>query len=267
MEILKINGAAYLQSDSAKKEAYNLSGKRILLEDDTPVFQFIDNAGLDGNSIHKIRAAREILFYFNTCLKHKPTGKVLQKPTSLSELIQRLDEAELPDYRFVLETENKEVLSKIIQHLLYLDIDIEVMLKKEEAEIRKMELFMELAGELGRALESAKSGIEQLMRYINYIAMEKAHIELFNHKMSIVDKKLGEFRQDFIDNLLGRLEEDSNALENTISDITQFTGAITEAVKQDFHPGEFLDKIEKDIGLAHRSLGQMLPLKMIARPY
>ncbi len=159
MEILKINGASYLQSDIVKKEAFNLSGKRVLLEDDIPVFQFIDNAGLDGNSIHKIRAAREILFYFSTYLKHKPTGKVLQKPTRLSELIQHLDEEELHDYRLVLGTENKEVLSKIIQNLLYLDIDIEVMLEKEEAEIRKMELFMKMSGELRQALESAKSGI------------------------------------------------------------------------------------------------------------
>lgn len=156
MDIVKINGASFLQSDSARKEVLALSDRKIILKDDIPVFQFIDSAGFDGNAIHKVRVAKEILFACNTYLKHKPSGKVLLTPESFSGLVRYLDEEKLPDYRFVLDTTDKELLSRLIQQLIYLDIDIEVMLSSEEAEVRKMELFARLSGELQHALEDAK---------------------------------------------------------------------------------------------------------------
>ncbi|MBF0558493.1 MAG: dynamin family protein [Nitrospirae bacterium] len=67
-----------------------------------------------------------------------------------------------------------------------------------------------------------KSGVDQLMRYINYISIEKAQIELLNHKMSIVNKKVDDFQSSFIDNLLKRLEQNHAKLEEIIDDITRF---------------------------------------------
>lgn len=196
MDIVKINGASYMQGASAKKDFSALLDKKILLEDDIPVFQFVDNAGLDGNSIHNIRVAREIVFGFTTCLKHKPTGKVLLKPGSFSELIRYLDEKELLNYRFVLETEDKDVLSRTIQYLLYLDINIEVMLKKEESEIRKMELLLKMSGDLKRALVDAKGRIhnrgkhDAIREYRSTILYTLAEIETNLGEMQGKDLKV-----------------------------------------------------------------------------
>ncbi len=159
MDILKIKGALYTQKKSSKDAVFPFLNKKIILQDEMPVFQFIDNSGVDGNSIHKIKVAKEIVFGFDTFLKHKSTGRILFKPRKLSELVNYIDEPELPNYRFVLDTADKEILSEIIQQMLYLDIDIEVMLGDEESERRKMEVFSENYGDLKAALDKAQSRI------------------------------------------------------------------------------------------------------------
>ena len=156
MDLIKINGASYLQGGSSPERPADLATQRIILTDDVPVYRFIDSAGFDGNCIQKVRVARELLFDFDAWLKLKPAGEVLLKSKCLSGLLEVLEETRLPDYRLVLDTTDKEALSEIIQQLLYLDIDMEVMLKGEEAEVRKMELFMAVAGDLETELDNAR---------------------------------------------------------------------------------------------------------------
>lgn len=162
MDLIKINGASYLQGGLSLERPSDLANQRIILTDDVPVYRFIDSAGFDGNCIHKVKVARELLFGFQTYLKYKNTSEVLLKPKALSELIEALEETRLADYRFVLNTTDKEALSEIIQQLLYLDIDMEVMLKGEEAEVRKMELFMAVAGDLELELDNARKRAHDL---------------------------------------------------------------------------------------------------------
>ncbi|MBI3593249.1 MAG: dynamin family protein, partial [Nitrospirae bacterium] len=107
-----------------------------------------------------------------------------------------------------------------------------------------------------------KSGVEQLMNYINYIAMEKAHIEIFNHKMSLADKKLKKLLDDFINNTGSRLEKDKNELEELRQDITQFSGKVLTATKQDFDIKDIHEKIERDLNLAQKSLSKALAMQM-----
>jgi GTPase SAR1 family protein len=131
----------------------------IILKHDMPVFRFLDSSGFDGNTIHKVRVAREMIFGFRTLLKYKPTGEILLKPESFSELILFMDERGIEDYRFVLDTEDKDALSNVIQQLLYLDIDLEVMLRREDLETRKMELFGRMYDDLNRAVKTARSSV------------------------------------------------------------------------------------------------------------
>src|SRR5208283_3111684 len=104
-------------------------------------------------------AARELSFDCRTYLKDKSTGDVLLRPELFSELIRYLQEDKLDRYRFILDTDDKELLSEIIQQLLYLEIDIEVMLQNEETAIRKMELFLKSFQELTLSIEEARSSI------------------------------------------------------------------------------------------------------------
>ena len=157
MDVVKIDSASYTPDSSSAHGILYLVDKKILLDGTVPLYQFIDNAGLDGRSIHKIRAARELSFDCRTSLKDKSTGAVLLRPALFSELIRYLEEDKLARYRFILDTEDKELLSEVIQQLLYLDIDIEVMLRNEEAAIRRMELFLNTSEELQIAIEEARA--------------------------------------------------------------------------------------------------------------
>lgn len=159
MDTLKIKGALYIQKKSSKEAFFPLLNKKIILQDDTPIFQFIDNSGVDGNSIHKIRVAREILFNFEACLKNRETEKVLLRPKSLSELTGYIDENDISNYKLVLDTEDKDILSEVIQNLLYLDIDIQVMFKSEEFARRDMEIFSERFFEISEKLRETKEKI------------------------------------------------------------------------------------------------------------
>ena len=157
MDVVKIDSAFYTPDSSSAQGILSLVDKKILLDGNVPLFQFIDNAGLDGKSIHKIRVARELSFGCSTFLKDKTTGEVLLRPERFSELVRYLDEDKLARCRFILDTDDKELLSEIIQQLLYLDIDIEVMLQNEEAAIRRMEVFLKTSEELKISIEDARA--------------------------------------------------------------------------------------------------------------
>src|SRR5208283_4437061 len=107
-----------------------------------------------------------------------------------------------------------------------------------------------------------KSGIEQLIRYINYISLEKAQIELFNHKMAIVDKKIHDFQSTFVDNLLRRLEQHHAKLEEMIDDITGFIKTALPESALGIAGEQLLENITKDLSLAQKSLYKVLTMQL-----
>lgn len=159
MDVVKINSAFFTHDNPPAQSLLYPIDKKIILDGNIPLYQFIDSARLDGKSLHKIRAAGELSFECRTFLKDKTTGDVLLNPGLFSELVSYLDADRLAQYRFVLDTDDKELLSEIIQRLLYLDIDMEVMLLNEESAIRRMDLFLKSFDELEHSIGEAKSAI------------------------------------------------------------------------------------------------------------
>ncbi|MBF0558494.1 MAG: hypothetical protein HQL08_06900, partial [Nitrospirae bacterium] len=105
-------------------------------------------------------------------------------------------EDKLAQYRFVLDTNDKEMLSEIIQELLYLDIDMEVMLLNEEAAIRRMDLFTKSFDELERSIEDARSSIyhthvdDSMKEYKNAILYILSDIGSTIREMQVKDLKV-----------------------------------------------------------------------------
>ena len=196
MDVVKIDSDFYSPDSSSAPGILSIADKKILLDGTLPLFQFIDNAGLDGKSIHKIRVAKELSFGCSAFVKNKSTGDVLLRPQRLSELVRFLDEDKLTQYRFVLDTDDKELLSEIIQQLLYLDIDIEVMLLNEEAAIRRMDLFLENFSELQNFIEEARSSTyhahvdDSMKEYKNAILRTISDIGETIREMQVKDLKV-----------------------------------------------------------------------------
>ena len=196
MDVVKIDSAFYTPDSSSSQGFLSVVDKKILLDGTVPLFQFIDNAGLDGKSIHKIRVARDLSFDCKAYLKDKSTGNVLLRPERFSELVRYLEEDTLERYRFILDTDDKELLSEVIQQLLYLDIDIEVMLQNEEAAIRRMGLFLKNFVELQRFAEEARSSIyharvdDSMKEYKNAILYTLSDISGTIREMQVKELKV-----------------------------------------------------------------------------
>ncbi len=196
LDVVRIDSASFTHDSLSARDLQSLLDKKILVGGSVPLFQFIDDAGLDGKSILKIRAAKEFSFGCRTLLKDKSTGDVLLRPELFSELIRYLDEVKLAHYRIVLDTDDKELLSEIIQQLLYLDIDIEVMLQSEESAIRRMDLFSENFEELRRSIEEVRASVynaridDSMKEYRDSILFILSDIEATLHEMQVKELKV-----------------------------------------------------------------------------
>ncbi len=199
MDVVKIDSAFFTRDSSSARGLpflSDLSDKKIIIGGSVPLFQFIDNAGLDGKTILTLRAAKELSFGCRAYLRDKSTNAVLLRPELFSELVRFLEEDRLSQYRFVLDTGDKELLSEVIQRLLYLDINIEVMLQSEEVEIRGMERFLETFEELKRSIEEARASVyharvaDSLKEYKNSIFLILSDIEASLLEMQVKDLKV-----------------------------------------------------------------------------
>src|SRR5208337_2529041 len=97
---------------------------------------------------------------------------------------------------------------------------------------------------------------------INYISMEKAQVELLYHKMSLVNKKLDDFRKIFINDLLKHLEQDNIKLEEIIYEVTHFVETVIPSSGQGITVEALLSNIAKDLDLAQKSLRKVLTMQL-----
>ncbi|MEW6739632.1 MAG: dynamin family protein [Nitrospirota bacterium] len=98
-----------------------------------------------------------------------------------------------------------------------------------------------------------KSGVEQLIKYINYIAVEKASIEMFKQKVSLIDRRLAGTK-DTISSQIVKLGEKREQLEKEMSGIRQFYEEVTGAMKERAAFAKDTGSMERDINLAHKSM-------------
>ncbi|HCL81058.1 MAG TPA: hypothetical protein DHW81_02150, partial [Nitrospiraceae bacterium] len=99
-----------------------------------------------------------------------------------------------------------------------------------------------------------KSGVEQLIKYINYIAVEKASIELFNHKMSLIDRRLMDIKEGYIANRIEKLKRKRDELREKMD---AAAGLYEEAMLALSGKAVFdgnIDGMGRDLTLAHKSL-------------
>lgn len=102
-----------------------------------------------------------------------------------------------------------------------------------------------------------KSGVEQLIRYINYIAVEKASIEMFKQKVSLIDQMLAGTK-DTISGQLVKLREKIEQLDEEILYIIQFYEEATGAMKERAAFTKNMSSMERDINLAHKSMSLII---------
>ncbi|MHC1721436.1 MAG: dynamin family protein [Clostridiaceae bacterium] len=114
-----------------------------ILNEDIPLFEFIENLTLDGNLLYNLRIANEVDFIkIPMALEDKFNDEQIgSKISSLSEMLEHINENDFKNYRAVFDTDDKNFISKINQALIYLEIELEVMMKKEKKDRMILDAF------------------------------------------------------------------------------------------------------------------------------
>ncbi|MBK5242835.1 hypothetical protein [Clostridium sp.] len=93
--------------------------------------------------LFRLTIAREIDFTgISVMLKDKITEDILiDNIISLSNLIHGIDEYMVKNCNLIIDTEDNDLISEITQALIYLDIELDVMMKKEKSDRKTLNAF------------------------------------------------------------------------------------------------------------------------------
>jgi hypothetical protein len=114
-----------------------------ILNTEKPLYQFIEELEVDDSLLFRLNIAKEIKFSnISVTLKDKFTDDtLLDNINSLSHLIESIDENIIKNCSLIIDTEDNSLISEIIQALIYLNIDLEVMMKKEKSDRKLFNAF------------------------------------------------------------------------------------------------------------------------------
>jgi hypothetical protein len=144
MNVIKISGSS---SDIDIIKSNNediLKGNIIfILDEDKYLHEFLEKLEIDGELLFNLKIANDVYFHgINNELSDRVTGeKFIVKSSSLSDLLKTATFEEIKESRLIFDMEDSNFISGIIQALIYLDIELEVMMKKESSDRKILNAF------------------------------------------------------------------------------------------------------------------------------
>lgn len=175
MKVVKINGSKE-DIDIIKRSLETTPCNSIfILESEEPLYKFIETLDVDGNLLYNLNIAKEI--YFNEVLvelSDKITDNpILNKIASLSNLLEFTDEDKIRNCRVVLDTEDSDLVSKVIQSLIYLSIGLEVMMKKEKQDRKIINAFIRKFDKIRTSVVNGEKAIQNLDTADDFVNQKK----------------------------------------------------------------------------------------------
>jgi hypothetical protein len=178
-----------------------------ILDEDKQLYEFIENLEIDDNILYNLNITNEIDFSnISAELNDKFTDEtVLKNITSLSNLLEKTSVDDIRRCRLVLDTEDNDLISKVTQALIYLDLELEVTMKKDKKDRlklnalrKKFERIINVAANGEKELQNLETGDEYIIEKKNYIntfheiekELEQARDREFNISV-ISNKKAG----------------------------------------------------------------------------
>lgn len=178
MKVIKIKGVS---SDSSMiqntLENYSFDNPIFIIDKSKELYKFIEELTIDASYLYVLKAVREIEFdNVNVKIADKETGcSIKENIVTLSELIEDLDEDNLDSYQIIIDTDDKIFTSDIIQSFNYLNLDIEVIMKKEKAERARANAFKKGFYKMSKSIAKAQDLISDL-DLIDELSGEKENI-------------------------------------------------------------------------------------------
>ncbi|MDF2882566.1 MAG: dynamin family protein [Clostridiaceae bacterium] len=190
MKVIKVNGC---RKDIAviKRNLENVPCNSIfILDNGEPLYEFIENLELDDNLLYNLRIAKEIDFSsVSVQVRDKITdSSILDNITSLSKLLEAMDEDKIKDNRIIIDTEDNDLISKVMQAFIYLDIDIEVMMEKEKRDRKIVNAFIRNYEKLRNSIVNSERNVQNLRTKNDFIDERKGILNILYEIEKSLDK-------------------------------------------------------------------------------
>ncbi len=189
MKVIKVHGS--LDTAEIKRNLENPCCNSIfILDNQQPLYEFIENLELDDNLLYNLRIAKDIDFRsVQVQLRDKITDEcLLDNITSLSNFIENLDEDKIKNGRIVIDTTDNDLISRIIQSFIYLDIDMEVMMEKEKKDRKIVNAFIRNYEQLKNSVFNGERAVQNLKIKDDFIDDRKGILNILYEIEKVLDK-------------------------------------------------------------------------------
>lgn len=165
MKVIKIEGtredSARVQESLEEFLSYN---PVFVINKDKELYKFIEELQIDDNFLYVLKVAKEIDFYGVAVeLRYKVTDSIKKRSVPcLSMLLEDIEEEEASHLQLIIDTEDKERVSEVMQALIYLNINLEVMMKKEKKDREVVNAFKQRFYKIKNSVLDAKYAVKGL---------------------------------------------------------------------------------------------------------
>lgn len=178
MKVIKIRGT---KNDStiiqSTLEEYAFQNPIFIIDKDKELYKFIEELNIDDSYLYILKTAKEMEFSgINVKIVDKESDITLKDNIfSLSELLEEVEEELIEAYQVIIDTEDKNLVSDVIQALIYLNINLEVIMKKEKRDRARANAFKTGFYKMKRSIIKAQDAINDI-EIIDELSGEKENI-------------------------------------------------------------------------------------------
>ena len=146
------------------------------------LYNFIEELELNDRLLFRLKIVKEIDFTgISVMLKDKNTEDILiDNITSLSNLIDGIDEYMVKSCNLIIDTEDNDFISEITQALIYLNIELEVMMKKEKNDRKILNAFRKQFDKIRVSVISGEKALCKLDVNDEFLHEKNALLNTFN---------------------------------------------------------------------------------------
>ncbi|MBC8061403.1 MAG: dynamin family protein [Clostridiaceae bacterium] len=132
-----------------------------ILNEKESIYHFIEKLDINRVNLSRLKIVNEINFSTKAFLKDKYSNQIISEIKSLSEALENMNANEIYKYILILASADNDkcLISDIIQQFIYLDLDIDVMLEKEEKERDSVETFRQHFNRLKLSVANSHNSI------------------------------------------------------------------------------------------------------------
>jgi len=157
------------------------------------ISEYIENSGLDDDILLNLKVAYN--FSVDVLLENKRTKDKL-KVESIEEIVKKIDKNKEEEYRVILKSNDKTIMSDVIQQFIYLDMkSLDIVTEEELKQVARYESLKENKEDLKSFIQEFKNKVIAHSSNNKEINKDKEYIvekisKLENHLKEIEDRPL-----------------------------------------------------------------------------